>query len=51
MKTRFYVEGKGDVVTQIYEVEAIDWENAKKAAFHQMSPGDWQLIRGDKVEK
>lgn len=36
----FYYENVGEVVSQVYKVEAASWEEAKKKAFPEMSKGD-----------
>jgi hypothetical protein len=40
MKTKFYRESVGECVSQVYDVEATDWEAAKKTAFAEMDEGD-----------
>lgn len=40
MATRFYRESVGECVSQVYDVEASTWEEAKKIAFSEMSEGD-----------
>lgn len=37
---KFYWESVGEVVNQVYEIEAADWDAAKKAAFADMKEGD-----------
>jgi hypothetical protein len=40
MKTKFYWESKGEVVNQVYEVEANSFEDAKRVVFSKMNIGD-----------
>lgn len=37
---KFYWESVGECITQVYEVEAADWEDAKRKAFFKMDDGD-----------
>ena len=37
---KYYVESIGEVVNQVYAIEAESWEEAKEKAFPQMEPGD-----------
>jgi len=39
-KTNFYWESVGEVVSQVYKIEADNWEDAKKKAFDDMAEGD-----------
>ena len=39
-KKRYYRQSVGEVVSQVYEVEANSWVEAKKAAFDDMKVGD-----------
>ena len=39
-KTKFYRQSVGECVSQVYEVEADDWNEAKRAAFDDMKEGD-----------
>lgn len=40
MDNKFFWESVGDVVSQVYEVEADDWDDAKRKAFPDMAEGD-----------
>ena len=40
MKKRYYRESVGECVSQVYEIDADNWENAKKEAFENMDEGD-----------
>ena len=37
---RYYIEDVGECVSQVYEVDASSWEEAKRAAFDDMAEGD-----------
>lgn len=37
---KFYWESVGECITQVCEIEAVDWEDAKRKAFPDMSEGD-----------
>lgn len=39
-KMKFYRESVGECVSQVYEIEANSWEEAKKVAFEDMKEGD-----------
>ena len=39
-KTYFYWESIGEVVSQVYEIKADNWEDAKRKAFDDMAEGD-----------
>lgn len=38
--SKFYYESVGECVSQVYEIEATTWEEAKRAAFVVMADGD-----------
>jgi len=40
MKNKYYWESVGEVISQVYTVEAESWEEAKEKAFTKMKPGD-----------
>lgn len=40
MKNKFYYMSVGECVNQVYEIEANNWYDAKKAAFADMAEGD-----------
>ena len=51
-KYKYYWESVGEVVSQVYDVKADSWEEAKEKAFPKMKPGD-KLAEGpaEMVEK
>lgn len=40
MKTKFYYESVGECVTQVYELDATNWDDAKKEALQKIDAGD-----------
>ena len=52
MKNKYYWESVGEVVSQVYAIDAESWEEAKEKAFPKMKPGD-KLAEGpaEMVEK
>lgn len=52
MKNKFYWESVGEVVSQVYAIDAKSWEEAKEKAFPKMKPDD-RLAEGpsEMVEK
>jgi hypothetical protein len=52
MKNKYYWESVGEVVSQVYAIDAESWEEAKEKAFPKMKPDD-RLAEGtdEMVEK